>query len=498
MLKSLPLCVQRRPFYRAIALGLILAVFFFHLGFAPSFDLVPDEAYYWLWSKHPAFSYATKGPLVAWAIAIGSFFFGDSVLGVRIMSVVFGLGSGLFLYLLAEELFGAFPALLAVIFAAGCPLFSIGSVLMTIDSPSLFFWLLSAFLFLKALSEDKLRYWIWAGISVGLGFLAKYVNGLEILSFSLYLALQPQRRSLLCSNRFFSFLSSALLVSLPVWIWNFNHGWVTVFHLLHRGGLTSSLGFHPSELLKFFQEQLLSYSPFLFVGILWAVLLALFIPSLRSPQALYCLTLFSPVFLFYFFLSFQQAAKGNWTVTAISSGIILLAYVCSKFWALPTLKLFVLGGLLLSFLQTALLHGESLSFLGVKPGKDPLLRPRGWQSVAIQLKEIQDHFHPDFFIASDYGLAAALNFLLQNCRFYLPTDLRSQTQYAYWESYSVKPHCRAIYISNDGNAFLPQCLKKEFGQIEPIGGFWREYKGKKIEYYRLWLLLGSPATASEK
>ncbi|QSR87937.1 glycosyltransferase family 39 protein [Methylacidiphilum caldifontis] len=492
MLKRITPLAQTKSFYQVFAFGLIFMAFFFHLLYAPTFDLVPDEAYYWLWSKHPSLAYATKGPLVAWAISVGSFFFGDTLLGVRIMSILFGLGSAVLIYLLAKKLFEPQTAFLAVLLAAACPLFSIGSVLMTIDSPSLFFWLLAALLFVYAFSENKRRYWIASGISVGLGFLAKYVNGFEILSFSLFLALQSTTRTLLWSKNYLYFIFFFLLLSLPIWIWNFNHGWVTVYHLLHRGGLTSSsVGFHAEELLKFFQEQILSYSPFLFVGVLLAVSLTLLVPVFRTSGTLYCVSLFLPVFLFYFLLSFHQAAKGNWTVTAISGGLILLAYLSSSLWSLPWVKIFVLGGLLLSFLQTALLHGESLSFLGIKPEKDPLLRPRGWQSVAVQLEVIQNKFHPDFFIANDYALASALSFLHRNSSFFLPTDLRSQTQFDYWDGYKIKPHCQAVYISNDQTAFIPECLKKEFVKIEPAGGFWREYKGKKIEYYRLWLLSAS-------
>jgi len=33
------------------------------------FDLSPDEAHYWEWSRRPGLSYYSKGPLVAWIIA---------------------------------------------------------------------------------------------------------------------------------------------------------------------------------------------------------------------------------------------------------------------------------------------------------------------------------------------------------------------------------------------------------------------------------------------
>ncbi|QDQ41366.1 ArnT family glycosyltransferase [Methylacidiphilum kamchatkense] len=493
--KSNSLSLDHRPFYRIIAFGVIAAGFFFHLWFSTTFWLVPDEAYYWLWSKHPSLSYATKGPVVAWCIAISSLFFGDSILAIRFMALLFSIGSGVLIYFLAEKLFDSRTALLSVLFAASCPIFSIGSVLMTIDSPSLFFWLLSAFLFLQALVQDKRKYWIFTGMSLGIGFLAKYVNAFELLCFSLYLLFYPDKRKLLLSQNYAYFLLFSFLFSLPVWLWNATHGWVTVHHLLHRGGLTSSFVIEPTELIKFLQEQLLSYSPFLFIGIISSVILVLWSPSFRSSQTLFLLTLFLPVFLFYTFLSLHQAAKGNWTVTAVSGGMILLAYIMVRLFHLPHIKVLLLSGLAISFLQTALLHREDLSFVGIKPEKDPLLRPRGWQSVAVKLNEIQKKFHPEYFIANDYALASELQFLIQSSKVFIPTCLQAQTQFAFWESYPIQHNAKAIYISNDQNGLLPECLKKEFSKIEHSGGFWREYKGKKIEYYTIWLLSSLPSAS---
>ena len=48
-------------------------------------QLVPDEAYYWLWSKHLAASYRDKGPAIGWTIALGTKLFGNTVFGIRFL-----------------------------------------------------------------------------------------------------------------------------------------------------------------------------------------------------------------------------------------------------------------------------------------------------------------------------------------------------------------------------------------------------------------------------
>ena len=49
--------------------------------------LSADEAYYWLWSLHPAFGYFDHPPMIAWLIRAGTFVFGDTPLGVRAAGV---------------------------------------------------------------------------------------------------------------------------------------------------------------------------------------------------------------------------------------------------------------------------------------------------------------------------------------------------------------------------------------------------------------------------
>ena len=59
----------RRAWLCAMALvGLITAVRVAGL-FASPVELYPEEAQYWLWSRHLAFGYFSKPPLIAWTIA---------------------------------------------------------------------------------------------------------------------------------------------------------------------------------------------------------------------------------------------------------------------------------------------------------------------------------------------------------------------------------------------------------------------------------------------
>jgi hypothetical protein len=92
-----PAAVARPPSFAlspmAIALLALLGLTVFRLWYITRLGLVPDEAYYWLWSKHLAASYRDKGPGIAWTIALSVWLFGDTLFGVRFFAVMLSAGT---------------------------------------------------------------------------------------------------------------------------------------------------------------------------------------------------------------------------------------------------------------------------------------------------------------------------------------------------------------------------------------------------------------------
>src|SRR5260370_32568609 len=127
-----------RPAHVAL-LGVVL-VTFFRFWYMCCVDLVPDEAYFWVWSKHFALSYRDKGPLVAWTIALGTHLFGDTVFGVRFFAVLLSAGTALQLFRLAKRLYDDRTALWCLVAAPVIPLSPVGALLITLDPLSVAFW----------------------------------------------------------------------------------------------------------------------------------------------------------------------------------------------------------------------------------------------------------------------------------------------------------------------------------------------------------------------
>src|SRR6516162_5909116 len=99
----LPFLRQTSPV--RLAIFLLFALTCYRLWFITRIELVPDEAYYWLWSKHLAASYRDKGPGVAWVIAAGTKIFGDTVFGIRFFAVLLSTATSAVLFLLARRLY---------------------------------------------------------------------------------------------------------------------------------------------------------------------------------------------------------------------------------------------------------------------------------------------------------------------------------------------------------------------------------------------------------
>src|SRR5689334_5210650 len=84
----------------------ILALVAVRLVAAAYTPITFDEAYYWMWSKHLAGGYYDHPPMVAAVIRLGTMIAGDTVLGVRLVSILLALPMTWAVYQAAAVLFG--------------------------------------------------------------------------------------------------------------------------------------------------------------------------------------------------------------------------------------------------------------------------------------------------------------------------------------------------------------------------------------------------------
>ncbi|MDQ6624296.1 MAG: glycosyltransferase family 39 protein [Verrucomicrobiota bacterium] len=403
----------------------ILVLTGIRLSFIGATDLSFDEAHYWMWSQRLAPAYFSKGPGVAYTIWSSVAMFGPTEFGVRFWSPIVGAGTSLLLYYFARRLFSDVTGFWTVLALNVVPIFNIGSFLMTTDPLSIFFWVAAMFAFWLALERSPAFSWYWplTGLLVGLGFLCKYTNALQLISIAVVLALVPRLRREFVKPGLYSLLAVFIICTLPPLIWNSNRMWATVGHLRNRGGLDRPLGIHPGELLSFFSMHFAVFSPLLFFALVWAVI-ASWRRAHQQFKGIFLIWFGLPVFIFYALLSTNHAANANWDALAfLSLAILATSYWRERLEARPRLQRWAVGGILLGLILSVIaVNTDVLHGLGIHPPKkDPSDRIRSWRTVSAAVEDLRhdverDLGHPVFMIADERARASEFAFYFKDKR----------------------------------------------------------------------------------
>ncbi len=471
-------------------------------------QLSPDEAYYWMWSQRPALAYFSKGPGVAFVIRSSTAIFGDTEFGVRFWSPIFAAGTSLLLYYLAQRLFSSLAGFWTVIALNVTPIFNLGSIVMTIDPLSIFFWVAAFYTFWLALERSPAFSWWWplTGLLIGLGFLCKYTNALELVSIVIVLALVSRlRREFLRPNLYLLILAFAVCTIPPI-VWNSQRAWITLAHLKSRGSLNETPGVHPLELLSFLGEHFATYSPLLFFGLAWATI-ASWKRAQQNFKVFYLLWFGLPVFVFYALLSINKAAAPNWDGLAfLSLAILAVSYWRERSASRGAARHWTNAAVLLGLCMTALLVALMTNNTGIdRRGRDPSDRMRGWRSFADAVEKVRHDFETRtgqkvFLIADERDRAAELAFYLSDKRVegpdhppvYIPESQDMVNQFSFWPRYDefepLPPNERrepneiyteesgrnlftgrtALYLQLGKRTNLPRAIRGGFERTQPI------------------------------
>ncbi|HEX7231534.1 MAG TPA: glycosyltransferase family 39 protein, partial [Candidatus Binatia bacterium] len=198
----------------------IILFFCLRVLIASLIDLSPQEAYYWNYAMHPAFSYFDHPPMIAWVINAGQILLGKNELGVRMGGLLLTLLSTWLLFLLGRFWFGRRAGLWAALIFQSVPLYFVYGVLITPDVPLMFFWLLTLYLISLAVREERKWAWYLAGVALGLSLLSKYTAIFLVPSTLLLLMLDRRHRTWLLRKEPYLALLIAALLFTPVIFWN--------------------------------------------------------------------------------------------------------------------------------------------------------------------------------------------------------------------------------------------------------------------------------------
>jgi dolichol-phosphate mannosyltransferase len=212
---------------RALLVALVGYAFFLRVLYCAQIELIPEEAYYWNYSRHLDIGYLDHPPMVAWLIKLGTLLFGDTEFGVRVGALCCGTVSSCFIYKLTRNVFGESSALLALGLAQVLPFFFLAGMIMTPDAPLTAAWAASMYFLERALIAGRRRAWIWAGLTLGLGLLSKYTIAMLGVGTFLFMALDPTSRRWFRRWEPYAAVGIAAAVFAPVLIWNAQHDWAS-------------------------------------------------------------------------------------------------------------------------------------------------------------------------------------------------------------------------------------------------------------------------------
>jgi hypothetical protein len=442
---------------RAFVVLFLVAVAAIRLSIIGFLELMPDEAYYHMWSERLDWSYYSKGPGVAVLMRASTALFGNTEFGLRFFSPILGLGAALLLTALARRLYGNAAAIWTAVLVSVIPIFNVGGILMTIDPPSVFFWVATIYFVWLGLEQSPggKGYWALAGFSVALGFLCKYTNALQLLSVAIALLWVPRWRGELRRRGFWTMCAVACLGAIPSIIWNADHAWITTTHLLERGGFDSN-GFKWSAFLEFIGAQALVYSPLIFIGLMIALgrgwKEACGHKPGRAERARFLLAFTLPILALYAILALRRPGEPNWTALAYPSLCVLAAMVWHERASVSRgAGVFVVVAVLVGLVfSVVIIDTDVARRAGIAVGykRDPGGRLRGWMAtadaVAAVRKQVEKELGQKVFLITDkYQLAAEMNFYLPDRRVeqpghppvYLPETQEIQNQFSFWGRY---------------------------------------------------------------
>lgn len=470
--------------------GIVTAIRLAVAAFAP---LTGDEAYYRLWSLYPDWGYYDHAPMVAWWMALGRAVLGDTTFALRFLAPVSaGIGS-IFLWRTAALLLDRASADRTVIWFNAMLIVGVGSIVMTPDIPSVFFWGMTLWALAEADRSRKDVWWLLIGVSAGLGIQSKYSVLFLGPGILLWLALIPENRFWFRRWGLWTGGAIAALIASPLLYWNATHDWVS---FLKQFGRTVPKGWSLQYLPEFIGAMLLLMTPLIFsfalIGFVRAGRLSL---SRSSGLSLPVLT--SVPFLVYLVShSLHDRVQGNWSAPLMPAIAILAAFAASSIVNSPSVaqwkKQCVRLAASLGFIVAALVVVEVLRpFLPIASSVKQLAEMRGWAEFSQEIDRRRRASNAFWVATLSYTDTGQLAFQLDQAVPVIQVDQRIRYVFAPDPDPAL---IRAVGIlvapTSKADAYRSRMKNCDI-QFEPLGTLDRTNNGITLETYGLYRITGA-------
>jgi 4-amino-4-deoxy-L-arabinose transferase-like glycosyltransferase len=493
-------------------LAIVLAGAFVRLLLAAVIPPVPDETYYWEWSRRLAGGYFDHPYGIALSIRAGTALFGalglePSPLAVRIVPVLEGLVAALAAVGIARRIGGPIAALRAAIVITALPLAATGLVLATPDAPLLAATGVALYAVVRAIqaprpSRTSLTWWIVAGAGAGAAMASKYTGILVPAGVFVALAARRTLRPRLAEPGPYVACTVAVLVLMPVLIWNAGHDWMSFGFQLRHGFAGRARGTAVGRELEMIGGQVGLVSPILF-GLL---ALAVWRGLRRQPADEHFLLAIVAIFGFAFFMvsALRKPVEANWPALAYVPAIPLLADATfgERGW-----RWFRAGWILAAALTLIIYAHAVASILPIPARKDPIARSAGWDALARAAEATRDSLAAQVASrgrsvhvgAERYQDASELAFHMRGKPRTFSLNLAGRpNQYDLWPGFARRatPGDALVLVLDDTEEMHPALRQLESHFREVRRGAAIELRARRgvVARRRLWTLVGWDAS----
>ncbi len=362
------------------------------------FNLGPEEAQYWSWSREPAFGYYSKPPLIAWLIGLSTSVCGSGEWCVRFPSPLLHFATSLVLFFLGRDLYDSRTGFWAAISYATIPGVWYSSGLMTADVPLLFFWSV-CLLSLWRLAQTGAAIWaVIFGVAFGLGLMSKYAMLYFLLCLAVYLVLRPAAFSNISPRVKLVAVAIPTIIFSPNLYWNIKNGFLTLVHTAENINLEDGI-VNPINLLEFIAAQFAILGPILFGVLLWQSRRA-FGSEAGDDQArshdVFLLSFSLPVLALVGLIAFTFKANANWAAAAlVSACVFAVAWLRRQSSNRLLYASHAIHGLLALFLMSVAL---SPAFATFALNDESIDKIKGWGEFARKVEALTAQLDYDLIL----------------------------------------------------------------------------------------------------
>jgi hypothetical protein len=288
--------------YKNLFLLIWLVLALLQAGFT---QLMDDEAYYWVYSRHLDWGYFDHPPMVALLIKAGYTLFHNEF-GVRVCMVILNL----FTIIITDKLIPRKDNRVFYLLLCAMGAMQIGGMLAVPDVPLIFFAALYFLIYRNFLEQQSWKNTFLLGLSMALMFYSKY-HGVLLVAFTVLSNL-----NLLRVFKFYIAVVITTILFFPHLYWQYAHNFPSVqYHLVER----NAPSYRVDYTLEYILGQLLLFGPL--AG--WLILYYAFVCPIQTAfeRALKFCTI--GVLVFFLFSTYKGRVEANWTVMLFTPVMVL-------------------------------------------------------------------------------------------------------------------------------------------------------------------------------